>query len=270
MLLGPCGSFASLIISWHIKRNTRRLLIRQLLPSQGFSKCLFDLSLLLIENFKSGLGQRFVDINFNAKTLVPRKCCIQREGGISTLYRFERLPISAIGISFCEGGIASLCSLYQSAPVFSPLPLRFLFIASGRLFRGLCPFAPVIWLCNNGKIRRERTVADPVKLYLHAKEGEFFGGRSIEEINRGTMFLAKTLGYPNDRVRLQPCRIGQQLAKMTMVGRCDLILDQNPSVGIRLLGKNIGIKRPNFFFDGLKLKRNTDFFGEKVEICFFR
>jgi hypothetical protein len=72
--------------------------------------------------------------------------------------------------------------------------------------------------------------------------------RSHHEGERRAVLLGEACGDPDDGDGLKARRIGQKLPEMIVIGALQLVLDQNPAVGVNVLAENVGTKRANGFF----------------------
>jgi len=57
---------------------------------------------------------------------------------------------------------------------------------------------------------------------------------------------------------------------MRVIGRRDLVLNYYPSLGVRLLCKNISVKGPNLFLYRFEDQRDAYLFCQEIEILFLR
>ena len=56
---------------------------------------------------------------------------------------------------------------------------------------------------------------------------------------------------------------------MTMISRCDLIFDQDPSTRVSLLREDVCKEASDLLLDRFQLERNSNPLGQKLEIGFF-
>ena len=84
---------------------------------------------------------------------------------------------------------------------------------------------------------------------------------AIQPFHGRAVLLGKALGNPDDRHRLQTCRIGEELPQMAMVRPLQLVLNEHPLSVDRVLAEQVGAKRPHVLFRRLHLQLQLQVYG---------
>lgn len=88
----------------------------------------------------------------------------------------------------------------------------------------------------------------------------------------GAILLGEPAGDPDHGDGLEPGRIGQQLAKVGVIGPLELILDRDPVVAIpaaRVLAQDVGPKRSHSLFLRLELQLQAGGLPEQLQVLRF-
>lgn len=80
------------------------------------------------------------------------------------------------------------------------------------------------------------------------------------------MLLSEAVRDPDDRDRLEPGRVCQQLSKVGVVRARKLILDQDPVVGSRVLAEDVRSEWTDVLLGRLEFEFDPDPISEKGEV----
>ncbi len=75
---------------------------------------------------------------------------------------------------------------------------------------------------------------------------------------------------PDDGDCLEPCRIGEKLAQMSVISGLQLVLDQHPTSSHGVLAENISPEWPDVLLLCLKLQVHADGIAEQLEVVGLR
>ena len=87
----------------------------------------------------------------------------------------------------------------------------------------------------------------------------------VQPVNRRTVFVGKPLRNPHHHAPIQPSRVGQQLAKVLVVGRLQLVLDKHSPTFV-VSADDVGTIRPDAVFGALDLKRKPEGILKDLEV----
>ena len=80
------------------------------------------------------------------------------------------------------------------------------------------------------------------------------------------MFLANLRAYPDDHRRIKTCRIGEQLAQMSVIGRLQLVFDNDLPVAADIARTDIGSEAADGAFRPLQFKIEAQRLTQTVEV----
>lgn len=84
------------------------------------------------------------------------------------------------------------------------------------------------------------------------------------------MLFGESLGDPNDCDGFKPCRISEELAKVSVVRPFELVLDENPGAVHCVLTEDVGPEGPYILFLSLQFQVKADGITEELEVLLMR
>jgi len=87
----------------------------------------------------------------------------------------------------------------------------------------------------------------------HSKKLRVISCSLVQPIQRLPVFIAKIPYQPDRRVSIMPGRVGQQFAKVVMIGSFQLVFDYHWTVAAQVMGKHVQRERTDCCFSRSQL-----------------